>query len=163
MKTPLITAAILMTLSGAAAADHPMRGDRVIERLDQNGDGLVSLEEFQPPGERRSRMMIMADTNQDGIVTMDEIMARHAERMAEAEARRQKRQARFAAFIKDLDSDNNGIVTEAEARVATFNRMDEDEDGFISADEFRPDMNGPRRPRDGQRGQKGERRPPWGS
>ena len=144
MTLKSITAAVLLVATSGAFAEHSQRAERMISRLDQNGDSLVSLEEFQMRRGRGSGMLERADTDDDGVVTIAEIAARHAERMAEAEARRKEANERFQSFVADLDSDGNGIVSDEEARVATFNRMDSDDDGFLSADEMRPPRHGHR-------------------
>ena len=138
MTLKSITAAILLVATSGALAEPNHRADRMISRLDQNGDSLVSLEEFQMHRGRGGGMLDRADADGDGVVTIAEIEAQHAERVAEAEARRQEAEARFEALLAGLDADNNGIVSDEEARVAAFNRMDSNEDGYLSADEVRP-------------------------
>ena len=135
MKYKFITASLLLALSTTAAADRP-RSDRIIDRLDSNGDDKISIEEFRAP-RGGDRMMMHADTDGDGVVTVAELAARHQERAAKAQEKLDERNERFADHIAALDQDNNGIITSEEARQAAFARMDENGDGFISADEFR--------------------------
>lgn len=140
MKHRFMTAAILLALCGPAMADDrgDHRGERFAKRLDKDGDGLISRDEFQLPP---NRMMEDADTNGDGAVTLDELkaerdkmQARHAEMMAK---RRADGDARMDAMFKAMDTDGNGAVTPEEAKSAMFARMDKNGDGYLSRDEMR--------------------------
>lgn len=139
MKHKFIAASLLMALSlpVLAADDMPTRGSRVMQRLDTNGDGVISLDEFKFPG---TRMLKRADINGDGAVTLDEMHQHHAQRMAEREARMKQhmadQQARMDAMFKSMDTNGDGAVTPDEARAAAFKRLDANGDGVISADEF---------------------------
>lgn len=138
MKYKFIAATLFVALSTSAMAAPPSdRGERQIQRLDTNGDGVVSLDEFKFPG---TRMLKRADLNGDGSVTLQEMHQHHAQRMAERQARMNQRmadqQTRMDAMFKSMDTNGDGAVTAAEAQAAAFKRMDKNGDGVISADEF---------------------------
>ncbi|WP_084615387.1 EF-hand domain-containing protein [Roseivivax isoporae] len=102
-------------------------------RLDANGDGTVSAEEFEDPAGAR---FAAADADGDGELTAEE-MAAQAETMRVA-----RRDARIARMIERLDSDGNGTLSLAEVesrrdRGAMFDRLDTDGDGALSREEMR--------------------------
>lgn len=119
----------LISLTLPALAEGGKRQQRLLERLDANKDGTISLEEFQPPGKHRGPME-KADSNNDGAVTLEEMQAMRAAKMAEHDARMTER-------FTMMDSNDDGAVTQEEARQAMFNHMDVNQDGQLSAAELR--------------------------
>lgn len=101
MKTTILTAAAIAlaaTLSCSVLAQEPGYGKQgprddgprgLMQRIDADGDGKVTLEEFKVPQERRFGML---DANGDGVIDKDEFGAR--------------RMARFGA----RDADGNGVL-----------------------------------------------------
>lgn len=103
-------------------------GAFLIERLDKDGDGKLSIEEFAVMSERP---MDRFDADDDGSITSDEIDAAILERMVER--RRQRILDRF-----DLDGD--GTITAEEIqrqREKIFALMDRNDDGAVDAKEMR--------------------------
>jgi Ca2+-binding EF-hand superfamily protein len=114
------------------------QGGGMMRRLDANGDGTISEQEFTDPAGARFEAM---DENGDGQLTAEEVAA-HAERMRAA-----RRTARAEAMIERLDADGDGAVTLEEMRAphdraAMFERMDADGDGQLSAEEMRSARHG---------------------
>ena len=126
LKVKLIATALIASVSTYAFAD---RGDRIIDRLDTDGDELISLEEFHPPGNRGNKLLERADLNGDGAVTLEEAQQAASERMS-------KHLKEMEAKLAELDADGDGTVTTDEIRAHTFSRIDEDGDGFLSTNEF---------------------------
>jgi Ca2+-binding EF-hand superfamily protein len=128
----------LIGLSFSSFAADDRFQQRMLERMDTNNDGVVSIEEFQPPMEGR---LSRADADDDGAVTLDELNQHSAERMAERETQRAERQAdhtgKMTARFLTMDTDGSGGVTPDEARLAAFNHMDSNQDGSLSVDELR--------------------------
>lgn len=128
---------ISMTTSLAIANDH--HADRMLSHLDENDDGQISVGEFKLPGKR---MLKRADENDDGLITLDEMQSsinkHYEERQAKADAEHAQRLESLSDRFANMDSDGNGAVTQEEARIAAFDRMDENQDGVISKDEIKP-------------------------
>ena len=129
--------AALFTSQALAGPDG--HGRMMIEHLDTDGDGLISIEEFRTP---RGRRFEEADLDGDGIVTQAEMTQHHEARAAEHEkerlAKRDKKMARLNEHFAELDLNGDGGVTAEEAKQAIFNRLDKNGDGYISADEAKP-------------------------
>ena len=146
MNYKVIMASLLMALSAGAVADHH-QGKKMFTQLDINGDGLLSVDEFQT--RRGDAMFTRGDTDKDGIVTVEELRARHQEQQARMEARLAEKGAEMLARIESLDQNRDGTIMPEEARLATFAQLDENEDGYLSKDELRQardrDGRGPKR------------------
>lgn len=138
---PVGAAIGLLALASTMAIAHPGKGrgkkgnGLSMKRLDLDGDGLVSLDEFKARAANRfARRMGKLDKNGDGIVSADE-KHRLAEKL---EARPNGRRA-----IRRLDLNATEAVTVAslkakhEQRVQKrFAKLDEDASGFLDASEL---------------------------
>ena len=134
--------AFLIICSASATAFANRDGNRAITRLDTDGDGLVSLEEFQvSEGRQGGRMLEKADSNGDGAVTLEEANDASNERMAERQEEMAERMAKMATRLQEtfakMDANGDGVVTRDEMQFFAFNRIDENQDGYLSADEFK--------------------------
>lgn len=144
----------LATLAGATllagTATAFAQPGMLVMQMDEDGDGLVSRVEFQPPDERRGRgPMADADTDGDGAVSRGEMeVALEAAIAGRTATMRERMTARFDA----MDADGDGIVTREEAAEQAFLRMDANGDGFISEDEARSRRHRPRGDRMGRPG-----------
>lgn len=131
MKTQWMIAALMISSASVAAAQPPEKGqhmgfkptpERVVKYLDEDGDGLVSLEEFQMPerGARRDRWEEL-DTDGDGGVSRDEVQGHIDEQWQRFES---------------VDANDDDVVTPDEVKAAIFAKLDINGDGYLSADEF---------------------------
>lgn len=81
-KIALFSAAILLAVSGAAVADHHMKGEaHSMKMLDTNGDGMISKEEFMKHHEMMYEKM---KKNSAGMVDVKDMEAMHHEMMKDA-------------------------------------------------------------------------------
>lgn len=140
LKIKLVAFVLIASTSTTAFAARD--GSRAVTRLDTDGDGLVSLEEFHAPdGRHGGNMMERADLNGDGAVTLEEATQARAERMAEHQRKMAERQAKMATRMEEafarMDADGDGAVTREEMRLYAFNKIDANQDGYLSADEFK--------------------------
>lgn len=139
-------AAVFLLLGANAALAQPPGGG--LMRMDQDGDGRISREEFKPPAERRGRgPFARFDEDGDGAVTRDELergMTEQADRMGD----------KVVSRFESMDADGNGVVSSDEAGAHAFTRLDADGDGFVTDEEAaamhdrRRDRR-PKSPRDG--------------
>lgn len=113
-----------------AATERAQRGPaaRFFNRLDTNGDGVITVDEF---GSGRLDALRSADIDGDGVLSQDELFAYVQER---AFRRQAERMARF------LDIDGDGIATLEEIetyQAKRFALLDRNNDGEVSPDELR--------------------------
>jgi Ca2+-binding EF-hand superfamily protein len=102
--------------------------------MDINDDGIVSIEEFQPPMEVR---LSRADADNDGAVTLEELNQHRADREAQHVERQANHADQMTQRFLAMDIDGSGGVTPDEARLAAFHHMDSDQNGSLSVDELR--------------------------
>lgn len=161
MKTrSKIAIAVIATVGIASAAlghNHAKgdaegpRAERMIERMDTDGDGTVTrADALAFASDRFARM----DANGDGQITKDE-------RRAARQARRGERMAR-------MDADGDGMISQAEMTAIAadraarrFARLDTDGDGLVSVADAaqRGGRHGEDRRRQGERAAGGKRGP----
>jgi Ca2+-binding EF-hand superfamily protein len=130
-----LVAGFAMSTAAVAGTDHDKdhkRGPhhgRIMEKLDTNKDGAISKEEFEA---KRASEFSEADADKDGTVTMAELSAYHEQK------REERRQARERRMFERLDENNDGTVSEDEfQKVGMFDRMDKNDDGKVTPDEMR--------------------------
>ena len=130
---------------------------RILDRLDQNNDGMIELSEFKAPnGQGRhgaNKLLRKADTDSDGHISRDELVAMQTKFREQARASLERRTQDLDQMFTEADANEDELVSPEELRVVTFNKMDADSDGYLSMDELRkparPIMN--RRLRQGDR------------
>lgn len=150
------TALSFSALAQAPDAGEPQsrdgRGGGMLQRLDADGDGVVSLQEFQAAGAERFAAL---DADGDGRISAEEFAAgrRGPARAAgdksdgrHAGPRAERMQQFRAQYFAKLDADGDGYVSRAEfdqQHMARFNALDANGNGVIDADE-RPARRGMR-------------------
>lgn len=126
MKKTLIAAfCIIGVAATAASVSAKPRGADRFEKLDADGDGIVTAAEMDA---RRADFINDADANGDGGVSEDEFRAHRQARRAERRAK------------KNPDTNGDGLVDRSEFLAAAekrFDRLDKDGDGVIREDERR--------------------------
>lgn len=140
-----LTATAVAQRGPGGEGDRQMRGERMVERFDANGDGDISKEEIETV---RAQEFAAADTNGDGALTLEEVQAHQEAKRAERRAQRQQ------AMFDRLDTDGNGVLTEDEfgpREMERFDRIDSNDDGVISEAEREAAA-------ENRRGRRGQRR-----
>ena len=142
-KVAIFTLTATAILASAPAMARQHGGPRPdFSQLDANGDGQITQAEVKAFG---AVEFAKADADGDGSLTLEELTARAKVDRAKKMDKRAKR------MLKRLDSDGNGTIELAEMQekhggMRMFDRMDENEDGVISQEEFDA-MKGKRRGR----------------
>ena len=132
----------------AVAAPHGSRID--FETLDADGNGEVTQAEITAQAEAR---FAEADTNGDGNLSAEELTAR-------ADAKSQERmERRIAKMIERRDANGDGVLSADEMRpdaerAGRFDKLDADDNGSISKEEFETAMARHGGKRKGHRGHK---------
>ena len=114
------------------------------ERLDTNGDGMLTLEELQARGQSK---FAETDTNSDGFLDVEELAAaaeRERAQMIERLLERKDTNGDGMLSIEEMAPDNAGKL---------FERADTNGDGMIDADEWEAAQKHMR----GQHGRQGNR------
>ncbi|WP_439105538.1 EF-hand domain-containing protein [Congregibacter sp.] len=142
------TVTLLSSITAMAQAEGGML------KLDADGDGQVSREEFQPRGDRGGpRIFKRADVDGDGEITRDEMLSA----LDTSDERHKNMRKQLPQMFDQMDTDGNGVVSRGEAQDHAFQRLDSDGDGFVSEAEAKSmhDKRGGRRHRqgDGERSQ----------
>lgn len=166
-KFTLLTGIGLIGWSSLSSAQSGERAQEMFDSLDTNGDSNISFEEFLENGRNPVERL---DSNADGLLSLEEFLsakpegrgqgrrgngggqgnrpAPTAEQIAEMQA---KMEERAVATFEEMDLDGDGLLSALEISEATFLQMDADGNGVLSADELKP-------PRRGGRGQRGSGR-----
>jgi Ca2+-binding EF-hand superfamily protein len=131
MKTSTLLAALLVGLAPLSAASAQDASGRVFQRIDANGDGVISKDEIVAARDRRFQRL---DKNRDGMIDRDEVDAARDAIMDRADAA----QARLGNAWRRMDANGDGKVSEEEFRASTplFDLVDRNGDGKLSADEI---------------------------
>lgn len=107
---------------------HSPKAEKMIQRLDQDGDQRISFEEFKMPNKGNDRLKAM-DADGDGNLSRAEMAAELAEKSG--------RDAEHATRRFDAgDLNKDGVITPQEGRQAAFTKMDVNGDGYVSVDEL---------------------------
>ncbi len=166
----LLTTVVTLSLNDASAHRVFGLGGSRLAEIDTDGDGTISDEEREAARaareEARQAFIDEFDEDGDGVLNEEEREAAKAAREAEREAAKTER-------YHEIDGDADGEVTVEELQAAmpevdpervakVLARLDEDESGTVSLDEF---LNASPRGRGqagpgGQRGPKAGHRPP---
>ena len=125
--------------------------------FDRNADGSLTRTEVP---ERFQGLFDRADASRDGVLTRDEIR-QSASGAGQAGAERGRRGGRggigFDPLVRALDSDRDGALSDGEiaAAASALAALDANNDGRLTAEEFRPAP--PQGGRDGRFGERGRR------
>jgi len=113
--------------AGPAMRGPGRRADRMLQRLDQDGSGDISVEEFS---QRRLGWLSEADADGDGVISMEELTSAIDQR------RQERREARLLARF-DINGDGQITIEELERhQEKRFALMDRNDDGVLTADEM---------------------------
>jgi len=118
---------VAAALGGTSLLATAQPGRFMLERMDEDGDGRISMEEFSP--RREGRLLERADADGDGAVTRDEAQRMMQERQREAEER-------MNSMFSELDSNEDQALDAGELRAGQFQRLDANADGFIDEEEL---------------------------
>ena len=125
-----VPAAALSVCALAQTADsgHPSFYQLMLQKMDSNGDGRISLDEYLAAATARFKAI---DTQNKGAIDAADIAA--------APATLERDQKIAAAIVKRVDKDGKGYISQDDvvaAAKARFARMDKKGDGKLTPDEL---------------------------
>ena len=142
----MLAAVVLLVGPGLGLAQRQADPEAMFERLDQDGDGVVTSDEV-PDGQKEffDRIVSRVDQDQDGQLTREEFMAFREG----AQSRQGRRQGGGRGFDPDrmferMDTNGDGKITRdelPEQAPPMLERMDSNGDGVLTREEvsnFRP-------------------------
>jgi len=129
---PLATLALgaLAQNAPATVGTHPAFFQHMLQKMDTNGDGRISEQEFLAASAARFKTI---DSANSGRVD--------AQQMLNSPAAVERVQKRAQSMVRRLDKAGNGYITQDEVIAAAqkhFARMDKNADGKLTPDEFTP-------------------------
>jgi hypothetical protein len=132
LKYALLASAVAM-IAGPAFAQA-----KGAAALDANGDGKVTLSEFQAG--RGAQMMARLDADKDGKLSKDEFAALRKAKAEDAASPARRGGKMADRMWSKVDADNDGFVSKAELDgflAIRFKRMDVDNDGALTMAELK--------------------------
>jgi len=122
----------------------PPKGEKVVERMDADQNGRISLQEAKG---RLAKNFQRIDANSDGQVTAQELDDAHAKRKQKGSGNE-----KGGARLKKADADESGTISLAEATdaglrriIESFEKIDADGNGEITKDEMRAMRENPKK------------------
>jgi hypothetical protein len=125
------------TCLGAPVARANMDPDAEFSKMDTDGDGKISADEWAAAHKERFSKM---DTNGDGKLSTDELkagMEKHEKMMGKAPAGAKEM---MSEKIKMMDTNNDGMISEEEFVAGSktmFDKLDTDHDGYLTKAELK--------------------------
>jgi len=126
----MLVGAFSLGLAGVALAAPGHHSESRFNKVDTDGDGVVSQEEFQ--AQRASRIATVNVDGQPGL-SFDEFVELREQRAKEF------RERRFKRVFNRLDANDDGIIDDMELAARTdtmFDRIDANDDGALSKEEM---------------------------
>lgn len=128
MKKMMVLSALVLGTSLALGSAALAKGPK-FERLDQNKDGQIAQDEMQQAAQMR---FAKADQDGEGMLSKAELEAAAAERA----------QKRVARLLERHDANKDGVLSpdemdKSDKMARMFNRLDKDNSGGLSVEEFK--------------------------
>lgn len=126
--------AAMLCLGSARDARAYEDAEAKFQKLDKNGDGKISEDEFEESAEAKFKMM---DTNGDEKLSVAELSAARDSMGGKAS---DKLQATAAEKVKMMDTNHDGVISEDEFEESSkmmFQKLDADHDGYVTKAEMK--------------------------
>jgi len=113
---------------------------RIMDKLDTNGDGVLSADEISKGGKHAQRIL-GADANGDGNVTMDELISDITEKMKNGNMQPPSASDMASSIMKALDTSGDGVLSTSDTSKSGANSKiiqaaDANEDGKVTMEEL---------------------------
>ncbi len=122
---------------GARNLDPEAKVERIFNKLDTDGSGIITLSEWTAkPAEKAAQMFARADSDDDGLISLEEFLDRGSDRRRGRPGRPDFDEIDRDELRACVEAATGETLPERPEPEARFDAIDTSDDGFIDLDEL---------------------------